>query len=155
MGPPIAIRSETVAAAGAIAAVTVAAFQALETSSHTESFIVEALDAANALTRSLVAEVDGRVVGQIAFSPVSISDGTPHGCGRGPVAVLPERERKGLGSALIREGLSRSRALGAKGCCLVGYPQHCRKFGVRNVSGLFRTRCSAPCPSTGGFRRAR
>ena len=60
-----------------IAEVTVAAFKTLAISNHTEQFIIAALRAARALTVSLVAEVDGRVVGHIAFSPVRISDGSP------------------------------------------------------------------------------
>ena len=96
-----AIRNETSTDAGAIAAVTVAAFRPLEISSHTEQFIVEALRAAGALTVSLVAEAEGRVVGHIAFSPVSVADGTPDWYGLGPVSVLPEYQRRGIGKALI------------------------------------------------------
>lgn len=76
MNPKIIIRNEIDADVDAITAVTVAAFKTLDTSSHTEQFIVEALRAHNALTVSLIAEVDGRVVGHVAFSPVTISDGT-------------------------------------------------------------------------------
>ena len=72
---------------------------------------------------SLVAEVDGRVVGHIAFSPVAMSDGTNHWYGLGPVSVLPQCQRRGIGKALIQEGLARLKELGAKGCCLVGHPQ--------------------------------
>jgi putative acetyltransferase len=43
----------------------------------------------------------------------------------------------GIGKALIREGLSRLKGLGGKGCCLVGHPQYYRKFGFENVPGLF------------------
>jgi putative acetyltransferase len=75
MNPAITIRNETDADAGAITGVTVAAFKTLEISNHTEQFIVEALRAGQALTLSLVVEVHGRVVGHIAFSPVTISDG--------------------------------------------------------------------------------
>jgi putative acetyltransferase len=74
----IVIRSETDADVGTIGEVAIAAFQVLEISSHTEQFIIEKLRAARALTLSLVAEVDGRVVGHIAFSPVTISDGGRH-----------------------------------------------------------------------------
>lgn len=63
MNPAIVIRNETDADVNAITEVTVAAFETLEISNHTEQFIVEALRAAKALTLSLVAEVDGRVVG--------------------------------------------------------------------------------------------
>src|SRR5512139_326699 len=66
MNPKIVIRPETDADVDAITEITVAAFGTLEISRHTEQFIVEALRAANALTVSLVAEVDGRAVGHIA-----------------------------------------------------------------------------------------
>jgi putative acetyltransferase len=133
----IVIRDETESDAAVITQVTVAAFETMEISSHTEQFIVEALRSARALTVSLVAEADGRVVGHIAFSPVAISDGTRNWYGLGPVSVLPEYQRRGIGKALIQEGLSRLRKLSAKGCCLVGHPQYYRKFGFENVTGLF------------------
>ena len=132
----VVIRSETDADAGAINEVTLAAFKDLEVSNHTEQFIVVALRAAKALTISLVAEADGRVVGHIAFSPVAISDGTPGWYGLGPVSVLPEYQRQGVGKALIREGLARLRDMNARGCCLVGHPDYYRKFGFENVPGL-------------------
>jgi putative acetyltransferase len=132
----VKIRSETSADAVAIGEVTVAAFRALEISEHTEQLIVEALRAAGALAVSLVAELDGRVVGHAAFSPVAISDGTTGWYGLGPVSVLPECQRRGIGKALIREGLSRLRDMGARGCCLVGHPAYYRKLGFENVPGL-------------------
>uniref|UniRef100_B8HTS6 GCN5-related N-acetyltransferase n=1 Tax=Cyanothece sp. (strain PCC 7425 / ATCC 29141) TaxID=395961 RepID=B8HTS6_CYAP4 len=136
MNSNIIIRSETDADISAITEVTVTAFKTLEISSHTEQFIIEALRAAKALVVSLVAEVDGRVVGHIAFSPVTISDGTQGWYGLGPVSVLPDYQRKGIGKALIREGLSCLKDLNARGCCLVGHPEYYRKFGFKNVSGL-------------------
>lgn len=132
----ILIRDEARHDAEVIAEVTVAAFDSLEISNHTEQFIVEALRSAGALTVSLVAEVDGHVVGHIAFSPVTISDGSNNWYGLGPVSVLPLYQRMGIGKALIREGLSRLKELGAKGCCLVGHPEYYRKFGFENVTGL-------------------
>ena len=132
----VLIREETRDDATVITEVTVAAFESMEISHHTEQFIVEALRSARALTVSLVAEVDGRVVGHIAFSPVAISDGTSDWYGLGPVSVLPRYQRMGIGRALIQEGLSRLKDLGAKGCCLVGHPQYYRKFGFENVAGL-------------------
>lgn len=132
----IGIRNETTEDIAAISEATTIAFQTLEISNHTEQLIVEALRAAKALTISLVAEVDGRVIGHIAFSPVAISDGTQGWYGLGPVSVLPEYQRQGVGSALIREGLSRLRALGAAGCCLVGHPGYYGRFGFENAPGL-------------------
>ena len=136
MPPAITIRNETNVDSDAITKVTVAAFKTLAVSNHTEQFIVEALRAARALTLSLVAEVDGRVVGHIAFSPVTISDGSGSWYGLGPVSVLPDYQRKGIGKALIREGLTWLKALNAQGCCLVGYPEYYRQFGFENVAWL-------------------
>jgi len=136
MNPKIVIRNETPDDVGAITEVTIAAFKTLAISQHTEQFIVEALRAAKALTVSLVAKMDGRVLGHIAFSPVTLSDGTPHWYGLGPVSVLPEHQRKGIGKTLIEEGLSRLKDLNARGCCLVGHPEYYRKFGFKNVSKL-------------------
>jgi putative acetyltransferase len=136
MKAEIVIRNERNEDIGAIAEVTIAAFKTLEISNQTEQFIIEALRAANALTISLVAEIDGRLAGHIAFSPVTISDGTPDWYGLGPVSVLPEYQRQGIGKALINEGLSRLKALNAQGCCVVGHPDYYKKFGFNNVPGL-------------------
>ena len=132
----IVIRNETNADVDAITEVTAAAFKTLEISDNTEHFIVTALRAAKALTVSLVAEVGGSIIGHIAFSPVSMSDGTAHWYGLGPVSVLPAYHRQGVGTGLIQEGLSRLRKLSAAGCCVVGHPDYYRKFGFENVAGL-------------------
>jgi len=136
MNPKIVIRSEIDSDVSAIAEVTAAAFKTLEISNHTEQFIIAALRAAKALPVSLVAEIDGRVIGHIAFSPVSISDGTRNWYGLGPVSVLPEYQRQGIGKSLIGEGLSRLKDMNAGGCCLVGHPDYYRKFGFNNIPGL-------------------
>ncbi|MCF8384029.1 MAG: N-acetyltransferase [Chlorobium sp.] len=120
MSTQIVIRDETHEDARAITGVTVAAFMTLEVSNHTEQFIIEALRAADALAVSLVAELDGR------------SDWF----GLGPVSVFPELQRQGIGKTLIREGLERLKALGAKGCCLVGHPDYYRRFGFTNSQEL-------------------
>ena len=133
----IVIRDERSADIAAISAVTSAAFATLEISNHTEQFIIEALRGAKALTISLVAEADGLVVGHIAFSPVTIADGATGWYGLGPVSVLPEHQRKGIGKALIRAGLSRLQDLSAQGCCLVGHPDYYGRFGFEHVAGLF------------------
>ena len=119
-----------------ISDVTKSAFETMEISNHTEQFIIDALRSAKALTVSLVAEIDGLVVGHIAFSPVTMSDGTKDWYGLGPVSVHPDFQHKGIGKALIQEGLSRLRNLKAKGCCLVGHPEYYRQFGFNNVEGL-------------------
>lgn len=136
MNPEALIRNETAADADAITTVTLAAFATLEISQHTEQFIVKALRVAGALAVSLVAELDGRVVGHVAFSPVTLSDGTPDWYGLGPVSVLPAHQRQGIGKSLIRQGLARLQAMGARGCCLVGHPDYYVKFGFRNLDQL-------------------
>jgi putative acetyltransferase len=136
MNPKIVIRDETQRDVSAITEVTSAAFKTLEISNHTEQFIIEALRAAQALKVSLVAELEGRMIGHIAFSPVTISDGTSNWYGLGPVSVLPAYQRQGIGTALIQAGLSRLKDLQAQGCCLVGHPDYYRKFGFTNMSGL-------------------
>jgi putative acetyltransferase len=136
MNMKIVIRNETEADISAITEVTVAAFKTLEVSNQTEQFIIEALRAAEALTVSLVADMDGRVIGHIAFSPVTISDGTQNWYGLGPVSVLPEFQRQGIGKALVQEGLSSLKNLNAAGCCVVGHPDYYKKFGFDNPSGL-------------------
>jgi putative acetyltransferase len=136
MKPNTIIRHETAADIAAIDEATIAAFQTLAISNHTEQFIIGALRAANALTLSLVAEVMGQVVGHVAFSPVTISDGSQNWFGLGPVSVLPEHQRQGIGKAIIQEGLSQLKTLGGQGCCLVGNPNYYERFGFRNIPGL-------------------
>jgi putative acetyltransferase len=136
MNPDIVIRDESNADVNAISEVTIAAFKTLAISNKTEQFIIMALRAANALTVSLVAELDGRVIGHIAFSPVTISDGTPNWYGLGPVSVLPAYHRQGIGTSLIQKGLSRLKDLGAAGCCVVGHPDYYKRFGFDDLPGL-------------------
>ena len=130
------IRKETVADVAAITEVTIAAFKNHPISKHTEQFIINALRDANALTVSLVAEIDGRVVGHIAFSPVVISDDTKDWYGLGPVSVLPDYQKQGIGKSLINEGLSLLKDKGGKGCALVGDPNYYKRFGFKNYPEL-------------------
>jgi len=130
------IRKELESDVEAIFAVTKAAFENHPHSKQTEPFIVNALRAADALTVSLVAEVGGKVVGHIAFSPVIISDGSQNWFGVGPVSVSPEFQKQGIGKSLIHEGLSLLKAMGAKGCVLVGDPNYYERFGFRNLPDL-------------------
>ena len=130
------IRNETESDFGSIAEITKAAFENLSVSNHTEQFIIEALRAAKALTISLVAEIGGKVVGHVAFSPVTFSDGSRDWYGLGPISVLPELQKQGIGKSLMHEGLSSLKALGAKGCVLVGDPGYYHRFGFRSFPGL-------------------
>jgi len=135
-GAKMIIRNEMASDIEAIAEVTIAAFRNLSVSNQTEQFIIKALRAANALTISLVAEIDGRVVGHIAFAPVTISDGSLNWYGLGPVSVLPEYQKKGIGKSLIQKGLSLLKGIGGQGCILVGDPNYYKRFGFRNIPDL-------------------
>jgi putative acetyltransferase len=92
MDPKILIRNEIDAYVDAISEATFAAFKTLVVNTQTEQFIIEALRSSKALSVSMVAEAEGRVVGHIAFSPVIMSGGTKDWCGLGPVSIHPAFE---------------------------------------------------------------
>lgn len=126
------IRKEKDTDSESITNVTIEAFKNHPISRQTEHFIINALRTAGALTISLVAEIDGQIVGHMAFSPITISDGTTDWYGMGPVSVLPEKQKRGIGKALINEGLTLLKGMGAQGCALVGPPEYYKKFGFKN-----------------------
>ena len=130
------IRKETDADFEAITEVTIAAFKTLPISNHTEQFIIKGLRTAGVLTISLVAQVEDQIVGHIAFSPVKITDGTKEWYGLGPVSVLPECQKKGIGKSLIKEGMFLLKELGGQGCSLVGDPNYYHRFGFKNYPEL-------------------
>ena len=130
------IRKELISDINAISDVTIAAFKTLAISQNTEQFIINALRSANALTISLVAEIENEIVGHIAFSPVTISDGSLDWHGLGPLSVLPRLHKQGIGKSLVYEGLSLLRNLGSKGCVPVGDPNYYKRFGFKNYPQL-------------------
>lgn len=135
--PETIIRDEREEDAGAIRAVTLAAFAGMPYSQQTEAAIVEALRAADALAVSLVAVEGGEIVGHVAFSPVTVeAEAAPGWFGVGPLSVRPDRQRRGVGTALMRAGLARLADAGAKGCVLVGDPGYYRRFGFKASSSL-------------------
>jgi putative acetyltransferase len=80
---------------------------------------------------SLVAEKDGLVVGHILFSPVAIvtdAEKIP-ALSLAPVGVLPEHQRQGIGSALVREGLTQCQRLGHHIIIVIGHPDYYPRFG--------------------------
>ena len=130
------VRAEIPADEAAIADVIARAFSVAPHSSHTEQFIVAALRNSGALAISLVAVREAELVGHIAFSAVTISNGARGWYGLGPVAVDPPLQGRGIGSALMRAGLAQLRAASAAGCVVVGDPTYYRRFGFREVEGL-------------------
>jgi putative acetyltransferase len=119
-----------------ITKVTIEAFKNLPVSNQTEHFIINALRLADVLTISLVAEMDNKIVGHIAFSPVEISDKTQDWYGLGPVSVLPEYQGNGIGTKLINKGLDLLKEKNGNGCVLVGNPNYYRRFGFKNYNEL-------------------
>mgnify|MGYP000539586639 FL=1 len=130
------IRNEKRADIEPIANVTIAAFKTCPYSRQTEQFIIDALRNAGGLSVSLVAEIDGTIVGHIAFSPITIDGRSCGWYGLGPLSVLPAHQKQGIGKALMQEGISKLKSLGAAGCALVGDPNYYRQFGFKNTPGL-------------------
>ena len=138
------IRPETPQDIDSIEKVTFAAFSGKPYSDQTEHLIINRLREAGALSVSLVAEMDEKVVGHVAFSIVTINGEDRGWYGLGPVSVLPELQKQGIGSKLIKKGLSLIREKGAKGCVLEGSPQYYNRFGFRAYPGLFYEGTPAP-----------
>ena len=132
----IKIRPETPNDIERIHEVTTAAFSSVAHSSNTEQYIVKALREGGALAVSLVAEGAGDVVGHVAVSPVTISDGSSNWYGLGPISVDPALQQKGIGSLLMRAALARLKVLNAAGCVLLGDPNYYVRFGFKSISGL-------------------
>ncbi|MBS0263145.1 MAG: N-acetyltransferase [Planctomycetes bacterium] len=107
---------------------------------HTAAFPIEAearlvdhLRTANRLTISLVATDADKLVGHIAFSPVTCP-ATTDGLGLAPVAVLPEFQRQGIGSLLIRAGLTAAVQAGAGFVVVLGDPAYYSRFRFMQAS---------------------
>jgi putative acetyltransferase len=138
------IRPETPADYEAITQITYDAFKGKPYSDETEHWVVLRLREAKALALSLVAEVDGRVVGHVAFSVVLINGKDVGWYGLGPISVMPTLQNQSIGSKLIHEGLSIMSERGARGCVLEGSPAYYHRFGFRSYPQL--TYAGAPAP---------
>lgn len=139
------IRAETPADIDGIHALTAAAFATAEHSSHTEQFIVDALRARGELSVSLLAVDNGLLLGHVAVSPVTVSDGSSGWYGLGPISVLPARQGQGIGAALMRAAIDALRQQHARGCVLLGEPAYYGRFGFRAEPGWY---CRACLPGT-------
>jgi putative acetyltransferase len=123
--PPDLVRAEREGDRAAVYALNVAAF-----GGTSEANLVDALRAQAQPLVSLVAEEDGKVVGHILFSPV-VFESRPflRIMGLAPMAVAPERQRIGIGAALVRAGLRSCRALGVDAVVVLGHPGYYPRFG--------------------------
>lgn len=132
----IQVSNESINDAARINEVIAQAFLNVLHTDHTEQFIVDALRRAGALTISRVAKVDENIVGHVAISPVTLSSDTTGWFGLGPVSVLPEFQRCGVGSKLVKSSLSSLEAMGASGCVVLGDPGYYGRFGFKAVDRL-------------------
>jgi putative acetyltransferase len=130
------IRPENSADVAAIRSLVTAAFRDAPHSGGNEADIVDGLRTGGALTLSLVAEDEGRIVGHVAFSPVAVNAEDVGWFGLGPIAVLTDKRRRGSGAALVETGLRRLRELGGRGCVVLGDPAYYRRFGFESDPGL-------------------
>ena len=135
--PPMLIRPERATDIAAIRALTDAAFADVPQSRQTESAIIDGLRDSGALTVSLVAVEDGVIVGHVALSPVTVNGVADTGWyGGGPLSVLPERQREGIGTALVAAAREQLTTLGAAGVVLVGDPHYYVRFGFADTPSL-------------------
>jgi putative acetyltransferase len=92
-----------------------------------EGNIVDALRSNGAVSLSLVATQDSRVVGHIMYSPASVGDVI--GAGLGPMAVLPEHHRQGVGSKLVDAGNRKLKEAGCPFIIVLGHATYYPRFG--------------------------
>jgi putative acetyltransferase len=124
-----AIRNEKITDQQAIYRITKLAFKDRPYADGDEQDVINRLRAVGALTLSLVAIINDDVVGQATFSPASQSDDSRPWYALGPIAVLPDHQSMGIGSALIAEGLQWLQERRALGCILTGNPAYYERFG--------------------------
>ena len=123
------VRQETASDAEAVFRVERAAF-----GEEDEARLVEALRAGGHVLLSLVADVDGEIVGHIVFSPMMIeaeAGSRYEAVCLGPLAVAPSRQRQGIGGALVKAGLAELRLGGHGAVFLLGHPSYYPRFGFR------------------------
>lgn len=131
------LRREQVGDEAAIHDLVKRAFAPMPFADGDEQELVDALRAAGELVLSLVAvDATGTIIGQIGFSPVTIDHVVCGWFQLSPVAVSPEVQRSGVGSALIEAGIAMLTAEGAAGIAVVGNPAYYERFGFQIIPGL-------------------
>jgi putative acetyltransferase len=144
-----AVRPEREGDERGIAWAITTAFATAEHSGGNEVEIVGRLREERELETSYVAATPaGEIVGHVAFSPVRIDGDECGWYGLGPLAVLPDWQRRGIGAALVEAGLERLRRIDAAGCVVLGDPAYYARFGFAHDPAL-----SYPGPPPEYFQR--
>jgi putative acetyltransferase len=122
----VAIRPERASDAPAVYAVVAAAFERDD-----EARLVDALRRLAEPYIAFVAEAEGRVIGHIAFTPITLDGDGPAAMGLAPVAVEPNTQRRGVGSALVRAGLNACAERDVGLVFVLGHAEYYPRFGFR------------------------
>jgi len=128
------IRQEKEGDENAIKDVVARAFEGKPYADENDPLIVERLRADASLVLSLVAVAGKQIIGQVALSPAKIGD--LKYLAVGPLAVLPEHQRKGIGSALMGHALGVAQAYGRDGVVLQGDLNYYSRFGFEKMSSV-------------------
>ena len=112
-----------------------------------ESRLVKAIQRSGRPTISLVATTDDKIVGHILFTPVAVDASGPpiSAMGLGPMAVLPEWQRRGIGSKLVAAGIEECVRQGGELVVVLGHPDFYPRFGFRPAH-LLGLRSEYPVP---------
>ncbi len=130
------IREETPVDLDLIRDVTVSAFSGSEYGHQGEAQLVDLLRAVSDRFLSLVACVEGEVVGHVMFTPVIVKTHVADfaGMGLAPLSVHPFHQRQGIGSALVKHGLDKLCKDGCPFVVVLGHPDYYNRFGFRSAS---------------------
>ena len=125
------IRPETKEDIAEIWRINAAAFD-----TEAEANLVDNLRESKAQLISLVAEVNKKIVGHILFSPVRLSGkgADLKIAGLAPMAVMPNYQKQGIGTALVEKGLKHCESNGYRAAVVLGYPEYYPRFGFEPCS---------------------
>jgi len=154
MKQEINIRKENPSDHNWVVELTKKAFETLEISDHNEGKLVDKLRKAPTFVEelSMVAELNGQVVGHILFTPIAIDNGSQQfqSLVLAPVSVLPEYQKMGIGGQLIRAGHQKAKELGFQSAILLGHPEYYPRFGYKPAS-TWGIKTHIPLPSDDVF----
>lgn len=134
----IKIRQENKKDYKASEAIIEKAFKDEEHSDHKEHFLVARLRESDVFVPelSLVAELNGEIIGHIMLTKLSIENGEDKNVSLAlaPVSISPEYQNKGVGSNLIKESLKIAKTIGFKSVIVLGHDKYYSRFGFKPTS---------------------